>query len=680
MKTAASCAALFTGMLIAGIASAEMVTMNATFRFTDTDDVLHPAQGIRVEFWDNDGSWASFSEIVDDLLGAVQTDSNGVASLTVENVDPDESGTIDLFFRVATISDAAKVRKLTFADPYTLWYQKAGEDIIGPIFDTEMTVGNPTNASETTRAVHVHQAIQFMHDYATDVLGATVPVELLVRYDDQLSKSGASIGSMRVRGSAYDEWDVIQHEYGHVIGLNNDFHANPISQNHSFGNDNIGTLGPANGTRIAWDEGVATYLGLSSQKSGDLNGVFGNMPAGYGDEFYNAGGGNLAVSIEDASGSVGEAAGEGDELSVMRIMWDLYYNDNESYGGGHGDRFALGDTAVFELMKGNYTLHALWKDAVAQQAPTFRRRAELGEIFQEYNVSAIPSGPADGANFDATKVQFSFQEQNSDHSDQFRIVVFNHSFEYIVEASPILDSTMTQWMSETKFIAGQFHWVVLNDSVVDAGGGDPLTDFYWSGGRGFFIDFTAHQYWISAGGDSDPGPGPGGMINGDFQILSLGNPSDPAGDGLDEQTTWVLDFTDNPNFSRITAGLPLTSAVLTLRLTAADAGIADDLIQIDGLGPIAVAAIQGLTPGATATIQLELLDYYSSERILAVLDAGVFGEIPLTYTDDAIISFARLDMIPVPEPTTATLLAAGLLLIAPLRGQIPKLRSPAAVA
>ena len=663
MKTATALSALLTGMLIAGIAGADLVTMNVTVRFTDTDDVLHPAQGIRVQFWDNDGSFQSFSESFDDLLGSAQTDSNGVASLTVENVDPDESGTIDLFVRVPTISDAAKVRKLSLTNPYTLWFQTGGQDIAGPVFDLEKIVGSPS--SDRRRAVHVHQAIQFAHDYVTSALGAMVPVELPVRYDDQLVSSGAGDSGMSIRYTAFDEWDVVQHEYGHVVGHNNDFHANPVSESHTFGQDNIGSLGAAKGTRIAWDEGVATYMSLSVQKSGDLNGVFGNLPAGYGDEFYNTGGGNTAVSIEDASGSIGQAAGEGDELSVMRIMWDLYDDDNESYGGGRADRFALGDATVFNLMKGNYTLHALWKDAVAQHATTYERRAELGEIFQEYNVSAIPSGPADGTNFDATQVEFSFEEQNSNHSDQFRIVVFNHSFQYIVEESPILDSTMTQWVSDTKFLASQFYWVVLNESVADAGADDPLTDFYWSGANGFFIDFVSpNQYLANAGGNSNPDPLPGGLTNGDFQVLSLTSPSDPAGDGANDETTWVLDFTDDPNFTRFAAGMPLASAILTLRLTAGDAGIADDLIQIDGLDPIISAAIQGLAPGTTKTIQLELLDFYSSERILAILGGGVFGEIPLTYTDDAIISFARLDMIAVPEPATMTMLAAGVLLAA----------------
>ncbi len=102
--------------------------------------------------------------------------------------------------------------------------------------------------------------------------------------------------------------------------------------------------------------------------------------------------------------------------------------------------------------------------------------------------------------------------------------------------------------------------------------------------------------------------------------------------------------------------LPLTQAVLTLRLTAGSTDIAESLIQIDGLDPIASPDIQGLAPGSTKTIQFDLLDYYTSDRILAILDGGVFGEIPFTFSDGAILSYARLDMIPVPEPSSGVLL------------------------
>jgi PEP-CTERM motif len=55
-------------------------------------------------------------------------------------------------------------------------------------------------------------------------------------------------------------------------------------------------------------------------------------------------------------------------------------------------------------------------------------------------------------------------------------------------------------------------------------------------------------------------------------------------------------------------------------------------------------------------IELELLIFYSSTDILGVLGKGICGTIPMSYFDDSLISFARLELSDdrvqsVPEPS-----------------------------
>jgi hypothetical protein len=133
---------------------------------------------------------------------------------------------------------------------------------------------------------------------------------------------------------------------------------------------------------------------------------------------------------------------------------------------------------------------------------------------------------------------------------------------------------------------------------------------------------------------------PNTVTNGDFLIWSGAG---IIGDGIDEQTSWTFDFTTDPNFASFPASAPLASALLTLTLTPKAVDINTDIVRIEGFSDVVTAAIQGLPVGVTNTVELELLDFYSSNDILGVFTAGA-GQIPMGYGDDAIVSFAQLDL------------------------------------
>jgi hypothetical protein len=138
-------------------------------------------------------------------------------------------------------------------------------------------------------------------------------------------------------------------------------------------------------------------------------------------------------------------------------------------------------------------------------------------------------------------------------------------------------------------------------------------------------------------------PFPETVTNGDFLIRGYSNRSD-VGDGRGETTTWVFDFTTDPDFSSVPASAPIESALLTITLEPKGELISTDSIRIQGLHRIMTPLIQGLPVGVTTTIQLELLDFYASSDILRVFTRNA-GHIPMAYNDDAIISFAQLELI-----------------------------------
>ncbi len=126
------------------------------------------------------------------------------------------------------------------------------------------------------------------------------------------------------------------------------------------------------------------------------------------------------------------------------------------------------------------------------------------------------------------------------------------------------------------------------------------------------------------------------VINGDFEITRTGA-NKTVGNGRDEETAWVFDFTSLPTPET------LDWALLTLTLTP-KSGIHTDFVKIEGLPPINTSVIRTLRVGDTLTVQLELLHFYSSSDILEALTEAN-GRLPMLFRDDAIVSSASLTLV-----------------------------------
>ena len=154
---------------------------------------------------------------------------------------------------------------------------------------------------------------------------------------------------------------------------------------------------------------------------------------------------------------------------------------------------------------------------------------------------------------------------------------------------------------------------------------------------------------------------PNTVVNGDFTnsqaTIVLGY--DIVGDGINEDTTWTLNF--NPGYASFDTASPLGSALLTLTLTPGESFVSSDTFAIAGLSSISDPAIQGLSVvGSTRTVQIQLLDYYTSTQIITSLNAHS-GRLDFVYQDDAVVSFSKLraDRAP-PEPSTIAMIASAL--------------------
>lgn len=176
-----------------------------------------------------------------------------------------------------------------------------------------------------------------------------------------------------------------------------------------------------------------------------------------------------------------------------------------------------------------------------------------------------------------------------------------------------------------------------------------------------------------ARGEDSPGRAttPEVVANGDFSIFRIGDDGSTVGDGVDEHTFWLHDFTGDPALSFFAPGTALLSATLDLTLTPAASPVADRA-AIFGLREFRSPLFDAIPIGETRTVRIDLRSIYSDAQILAalhgntpLLDARIppagAGQLTLGYANDAIVSFARIEIAAAPEPDTAALVAVGLL-------------------
>jgi hypothetical protein len=410
------------------------------------------------------------------------------------------------------------------------------------------------NSGQIGRAMGIGQAIRFMDRYVSSALGANAPY-VRVRFDGTTNGSfyqpaDPAGATLQIDKTDWANWDVIMHEFGHHVAQSNGMAG--IGGVHGFGGDNIrGTgrpgggvaLGAANGTSLAWGEGLATYLGLSAIRSGNLQAAVPGLQADEYDDWYDklnpTGDGaafpdNSVFSVRaehpraftQASGFYDTPRrGEGDEYSVLLALWDVYDATNEAFTGNTAyhpktqqfctDRVTYGDRDAWDrLLKpggGARNFKGYWANVTADVGTAGGRAkisglatnqkdeavAAVGETLEADGISNVPVSPdsTTGAVL-SFRPTFMFQEQNNSNSDYFRVLVFSQDWTSIVFGSPIIPDasfalSLVSYTPTVDIPAGTYWWVVLNSpaGVLEASvtGDANRYAMYWSGARSFTI-------------------------------------------------------------------------------------------------------------------------------------------------------------------------------------------------
>jgi hypothetical protein len=185
----------------------------------------------------------------------------------------------------------------------------------------------------------------------------------------------------------FQNWDTIIHEYGHAVAQESGFMAPTSSWEHNVTVNQRTEHADEEQTdvlQIAFNEGFANYYSMAAQSE---MGVSNPAVVGAGDPYYEG----YQFEGADANGN-----GEDEELSVMRVLWDLA----DPVDTTENDRVEVGFQELFTVIDTNDidTLDGLWDRLVDDAAGDAQKIADYGAIFEAHNAAPTALAMTVGGN------------------------------------------------------------------------------------------------------------------------------------------------------------------------------------------------------------------------------------------------------------------------------------------
>jgi hypothetical protein len=329
----------------------------------------------------------------------------------------------------------------------------------GIAFEVNLTANN---VDDNNTAFSVADALVTANRYVEKMNGSRF-ADLDVIFPSDGTYFDGSIHLLRL--DRFD-WDVLMHEFGHYVSQSLHIDESPGGPH---GPGNIGeTSGKDVGVRLGWAEGWPTYLSISAQSAMNA-GAFG-IPYVGDTRYSDTEDADFEWDLETQTGGPGpppgselRSLGEDDELSVQRILWDLF----DAVDDG-GDTVSYGDRDVWDRLDAAdaATLSAAYAALVAGRSPA--AVAGIGCVFTEHRVAPAPTSPNDGSELSATPPTFTWDANGggpSNRNDRFTVEVYDAGFSTLLLASPEQSTTSftpspASWSALLSAAGGSVHWLV----------------------------------------------------------------------------------------------------------------------------------------------------------------------------------------------------------------------------
>ncbi len=496
------------------------VTVQGNLQWSDGQNNLHNARQVKVEIHaidllgndtveattttDLDGFYqGSFSSAAPGLLDVyLGVFASGPAGYVSPNVDPNTNVPVA-------------------ANTYGLQTPTTG---VGAGINT--ISANFTNANDAGRAFGVYDMMLVGSQFANDVRGAPLAA-LPARFphapppNPNTSFFSSSTNSIYILSGDRWDWDVIGHEYSHYLH-NADALTDSPGGGHCFGvssitgspgcTGNTMGIGKSPGSRLGWGEGVGNYMGVAMQQVNAAANKFPTNLLNFGDPNYtDTIDASIDFSLELDTGS--GVAGEGEEVAVARILWDIA--DPLGTLPGTHDRVARSHVQLYKdlvaarnrvrTQSGNNaaklaTLHQVNDYYLNIVATNDQQRVDYGAIFEKYSVSPSPTGILADPNaiVDINDIiQFDWLRQNNNANDTFQLIVWNDDFSTrLVDFLIPNDVNSYQLTGVQKAllhgqVGNELKWAVVGSDLYDPNGtayaGLASTGNYWSDARSFTL-------------------------------------------------------------------------------------------------------------------------------------------------------------------------------------------------
>lgn len=445
------------------------VTIDGTARWTDASGGLHPCRHVVVKAY-RPGLVFGLNEVASTVTNA--------AGQFVFSLDPATLGSSprDITVRVFAENFATRVRNppsLIIFGGNTYFRERVFVDVA----DGEARVGEDFTANNVAvqdRAFSIADSLIVGSDYQQAVQGARPPL-IACNYPraDAGTASFYSGGEITVHASKPFAWDVLLHEFGHYLADLFDLDNSPGGP-HGCSEDLIASQGKSNGSRLAWGEGLGTYLGIAAQLVTNAGAL--GVP-NVGDTSYHSVDANTNApwQYDNETRDGCNGVGEGVETNVSRALLDV-----ADSAADLDDQLGLGHAALWTTLRGapaRQNLSDAWNAVIAGM--NVQSKIIAGKVFAQNRVSPQADAPVDGAALGDMPPTF---EWTKNTLNEFQVRFYDESFNE-VGVSPDLGDVADWTPTQAEWDAirngrNTLVWVIEGRNV-DA----PETGRYWSGSR-----------------------------------------------------------------------------------------------------------------------------------------------------------------------------------------------------